>query len=88
MQVPEGRHRLWDQSRSGGGEGGDAQAPSAHAEYRRQVVLGRLHLGEDHIGVLEQHRSGGGRPYSAAVADEQWRARLGLPNGLIERVQS
>ena len=52
---------------------------SVEDEIRILMLHGVLHL----LGY--DHESDNGR---MARAEKQWRARLGLPNGLIERVQS
>ena len=52
---------------------------SAEDEIRILMLHGVLHL----IGM--DHESDGGR---MARAEKRWRAKLGLPAGLIERVQS
>ncbi len=52
---------------------------TAEEEVRVLMLHGVLHL----MGM--DHESDGGR---MARAEKRWRARLGLPNGLIERVRS
>ncbi|HLK63733.1 MAG TPA: rRNA maturation RNase YbeY [Bryobacteraceae bacterium] len=52
---------------------------STEQEIRVLMLHGVLHL----MGM--DHESDGGR---MARAEKRWRSRLGLPNGLIERVQS
>jgi len=52
---------------------------SAEQEVRILMLHGVLHL----LGM--DHESDGGR---MARAEKRWRIRLGLPNGVIDRVQS
>ena len=77
----EAGDRLRHQRRAGGREGGGPQAAAAAGGDRRDLVLGRLHLGEDPADVAGQRGAGRGRPDAAAAALDQRRPGFALERG-------
>ena len=71
VSAAEGGDRLGHQRRTGAGEDRDPQAAAVQAQHGMEVLLGRLDLGEDEIGVGEQAlaRRRGARP--AAISHHQ-----------------
>ena len=77
----ERRDRQGDQRRSGGREGGDAQAPSAQPRDRRERRLGGVQAREDALGVAHERLPGGRQRDAARMALEQRHAGFALERG-------
>ena len=76
--AAEDRDRFRHQRRAGRRKGCDPQTPRPDAEDGGQRVLGRAHLGEDRLGVLDERRPGCGGAHATPVAHHERRPGLGL----------
>jgi hypothetical protein len=82
--LAEQRHGLGHDRAGRRGERRHAQPPARLGGELAQLVLGRLELGEDALGVAHQHMARGGEPDPARGAVDERDARLALePRDLL-----
>ena len=83
-QLPEGGDRARDDRPGGGGEGGHAQAPAGVLGDLAELGLGGGDLGQDALGVADEHLAAGGQADAARLALDQLHADLLLePRDLL-----
>ena len=75
-QLPEGGDRARDDRPRRGGEGGHAQAPARLRGDLAELGLGGRDLGEDALGVADEHLAAGGEADAARLALDQLHADL------------
>ena len=80
-QAPERGDGARHDRAGGGGEGADAQPPARLRGDVEQLLVGGGELGEDALGVADEHLAGGGEADAARLALDQLDADLLLEPG-------